>query len=100
LAITLEHREEASVVRLEGIIDIALAAEFKQTLLEALTGSKPVLVALDSCKEMDVTAVQLLWAAEREARSLNLGFTLEGEVPDSISGSLKESGFEKFPVPV
>lgn len=100
LAITLEHREEVSVLHLEGSIDIGVAAELKQALLEVLKGTNAVRIALDSSADLDVTAVQLLWAAEREARALNLGFTLEGSLPDSISDSLKEVGFERFPVSV
>ena len=100
MAFSLEHRENAGVIRIDGPADIAIAADLKQVLLDALTGSKAVEISLDSCIEIDVTAVQLLWAAEREARSLNIGFTLEGNLPDSIGTALKDAGFEKFPVPV
>jgi len=100
LAITLEQRKDASAIRLEGAIDIALAAELKKTLLDALKTGKAVLVALDANAGLDVTAIQLLWAAEREAKASGVRFTLDGEVPAGVSAALRDAGFERFPVPV
>jgi hypothetical protein len=41
-----------------------------------------------------------LWAAEREARTTGVGFSLAGPVPEPVSAALKEAGLERFPVPV
>ncbi len=100
MGITLKQSEGSNVIRLEGAIDIARAAELKATFLDALRSGNPVRVALDGCTDLDVTAVQLLWAAEREARALAVGFTLAGPVPEPLWASLKDAGFERFPVPV
>ena len=100
MAIVLEQCEESNLIRLEGVIDIALAAELKTTLLEAFKSPKPLRVALSADADLDVTAIQLLWAAEREAKASNVVFTLDGCVPDAVSVSLRETGFERFPVPV
>jgi anti-anti-sigma regulatory factor len=99
LAIRIERREEVSVIQLEGSIDISVAADFKQTLLDAFNGPKAIRIALASTTELDVTAIQLLWAAEREAKASSFGFSLEGSLPNSIADGLKDMGFEKFPVP-
>ena len=99
MGITLEQIEESSVIRLEGGIDIACAAELKTTLFDALTSGHPVRVALDGCADLDVTAVQLLWAAEREARALTVEFAFAGPLRDPVSAALKDAGFESFPVP-
>ena len=100
LAIIVEQREDASAIRLEGAIDIGLAAELKRTLLDALKADKTVLVALDANADLDVTAIQLLWAAGREAKASGVEIRLDGEVPAAVSVGLKEAGFERFPVPV
>ena len=55
---------------------------------------------LESATELDVTALQLLWAAEREARGSGVGFTLAGRVPEEISVAVSDAGFKNFPVPV
>jgi anti-anti-sigma regulatory factor len=100
LAIVLEQHEALNVIRLEGVIDIALAAELKTTLLEALKSAKALRVALNADADLDVTAIQLLWAVEREAKALNVDFALDGGVPETVSAALKDAGFERFPVPL
>ncbi len=99
LGIALKQGKESSAIRLEGVIDIASAAELKAVLLDALKRGKPVTIALDSSAGLDVTAIQLLWAAQREATVSGVGFTLAGPVPARVSATLKEAGFDSFPVP-
>jgi anti-anti-sigma regulatory factor len=100
LGITVERREKSTEICLEGVIDIASAAELKTILLDALKPDSTVRIALDAHVDLDVTAVQLLWAAEREARVAGVEFIFAGETPEPVSSVLKEAGFEKFPVPV
>lgn len=99
LGIALKQRKESSAIRLDGLIDIASAAELKTILLDALKRGKAVRVALQTNVDLDVTAVQLLWAAEREARASGVGFVLASPVPEPVLSFLKEAGFEKFPIP-
>jgi uncharacterized protein (DUF58 family) len=86
LGIALKQGKESSAIRLEGVLD-------------ALKRGKPVTIALDSSAGLDVTAIQLLWAAQREATVSGVGFTLAGPVPARVSATLKEAGFDSFPVP-
>ncbi len=88
-----------SAIRLEGAIGIASAAELKTILLGALKRGKPVQIAMDQNVDLDVTAIQLLWAAGREAKVSGVGFTLAGPVPEPVLNALKEAGFDRFPVP-
>ena len=99
MGIVLEQQEESSVIRLEGTIDIALAAELKATLLKALKTSKNVDVALDADADVDVTAIQLLWAAERESGASGVEFKRSGQLPEMVVASLKDAGIDRFPVP-
>ncbi len=100
MGVKFEQREEANVVCLEGVIDIASAAELKTALLEALKSGKRLSISLDRCADMDVTAIQLLWAAGCEARVSGVGFALSGRVPEAVSATLKDAGFEAFQVTV
>jgi len=47
--------------------------------------------------ELDVTALQLLWAAEREARRSGKAFELAAPVPPDVLRAVGEAGFENFP---
>jgi anti-anti-sigma regulatory factor len=98
--VTLEQSAAVCVVRVEGGIDITRAAEFKELLLQALASGKNLRLNLERGAELDITALQLLWVAEREARISGKGFSLAKPVPEAIAAPAREAGFEKFPVPV
>ena len=65
MPVTFDPGAEPGLIRLEGEIDISQADELKRVLLAALQEKHEVRIALESASGMDITAVQLLWAAER-----------------------------------
>jgi anti-anti-sigma regulatory factor len=94
--VTLEREEELSTIRLEGEVGIASAAELKDLLIQALAFRKLVRVSLQSLTDLDVTAVQLLWAARREAKASSVPFAIEGRVPSMVLSTLLQAGFDDF----
>ena len=100
LGVTCEQRDTSFDLGLEDAVDIACAVELKTVLVDALQSGKQVRVALDRCSALDVTAIQLLFAAEREARSRGVPFALTGLAPDGILAALEEAGFENLSVSV
>lgn len=97
MGIALEETDTGIVLRLDGAIDIACAAELKTLLMQALASGTEVRVSLDSAKYLDVTAVQLLWAAERQARRSGIRFGVCAQMPVPVSAALAEAGFLSFP---
>lgn len=97
MAVTLDQSGVQCLVRLDGEITIASAAELKRSLLEALASGKALSVELAGASGLDVTGLQLLWAAEREARRSGVQFTIEGRVPEEIVATAADAGIEKFP---
>jgi anti-anti-sigma factor len=100
VAITLEQSGSQGVLHLEGAIDIASASELKELLLKALESAAEVRVSLDGATGLDVTAVELLWAAERKAKGAGVGFALAGAVPEPVLSALREAGLQQFLVSV
>ena len=45
---------------------------------------------------LDITALQLLYAAERDAARSGVRITLEGSVPEAISAAMTDAGCAKF----
>lgn len=99
MPVTLEQSKTQRLIRLEGTIDISCAMELKTLLLTAIGSGREVCVSLEGITKLDVTTVQLLWAAQREARGVGNGFALTGQVPEEISIALGYEGFDEFPVP-
>jgi phospholipid transport system transporter-binding protein len=88
----LIQAEGVSVIRLDGAIDIAIAAELKASLLAALESGGEIEISLDAATEVDVTAIQLLWAAEQDAKRAGLSFRFSGELGKPIRSSLEGMG--------
>jgi anti-anti-sigma regulatory factor len=100
VSVTLDQTEELCFIHLEGEISITSATELKRLLIEALASGRELRVDLERATELDLTALQLLWAAERAAGGSGTGFMLVGSVPEGIAVALGDAGFEKFPIPI
>jgi anti-anti-sigma factor len=97
MGIALEETGRENVLRLDGAIDIACAAELKAQLMQALAAGTEVRVRLEGATYLDVTAVQLLWAAGQQARRSGAGFGISSPPPAPVAAALAEAGFPPFP---
>ena len=69
------------------------AEQFKQSFREE---AREILTELESATVLDVTAVQLLWAAAREAQRVGVEFGFKGQTPEAVRSALAEVGIEEF----
>jgi len=115
VGVTLEQDEQRSLIRLEGSIDIGCAAELKALLVQAIQSgvqsgtqstcqstcqpSREVRVQQEAATDLDVTAAQLLWAAQREAKNAGVAFTFAGETPEAAWAALANAGIQRFTAP-
>jgi len=99
VSVVIDQDGQSSLIRLDGVIDISCAAELKEVNMKALQAGKPVLIALEGASGLDITAMQILWAAERAARAQGLSFALEGQLPEGRCATLRDAGWEGFPLP-
>ena len=96
MTIALNESESESMVVLEGTIDISSAGELKDILIKALGLGKEVCISLDAATYLDVTAVQLLWAAEQQARISGRVLRFSGQLSDLVSTTLADAGLPSF----
>ena len=96
MGITFDEHGPQAMIGLNGVVDISSAAELKTMLMRSLNSSKEVCVSLDGSTALDVTAVQLLWAAQHEAIKAGTGLTFIGPVQAEISTALCEAGLQQF----
>jgi len=95
LAVTMERHETHSLILLEGECTVTSAAELKRLLLEGLTSKKDLTLDLKRVEEIDLTAMQLLWSAGREADRAGAGIAIR--MSESAATAAREAGFERFP---
>jgi anti-anti-sigma factor len=96
MAIAFEQHETGDAVVLDGAIDISSAAELKTVLLQALSSATEVRVRLDQVTYLDVTAVQLLFAAGQQARRSGGSIEILGQVPAAVLSALADAGFHSL----
>ena len=97
MGMALEENSTGIVVRLEGAIDISSAAELKTHLVKGLGAGKELSVSVDHATYLDVTAIQLLWAAGKQAQQSRTRFSLSGHLNEPISTLLADAGIPSFP---
>jgi anti-anti-sigma regulatory factor len=96
VSITAAIEEARCVINLRESVDISDAVDLKQALVDALLLHKDLCMDLSQVTDLDITAVQLLWAAARESKNAGTSFTLVGVVPIAITSTVREAGFEAF----
>ena len=87
------------MIRLSGEVNIRCAAELKEILVEALSLDRELRVDLTGVTEVDITALQLLWVAEREAKSAGAALIFDGVMPEAIVAALAHAQFS-LPIPM
>jgi len=94
--VSLSSWGEVHLVRLSGSIDIDSAAELKRLLLRGLESCRAVHVSLEGVLSLDITVLQLLWAAKRHARQAGMEFTIRGGSTPPITSFLTEVGMDEL----
>jgi len=67
MPLTLQQLESHWLIRLEGAVNIQCAPELKKVLIEWQGARVPLELDLERAEELDITILQLLWAARHEA---------------------------------
>lgn len=94
MPVTCDEDHEQYSICLQAEIDIRSAAELKATLLEAIASRKEVRIDLQRATEFDVTAVQLLWAAAREAERGGVPLSFAGQGSEALAHAASEMGLD------
>jgi anti-anti-sigma factor len=94
----VEQNAEGSTVRLDGEVDIRAALEFKGVLIQALASRQELRMELGSLTTLDITTLQLLWAAERATAKCGTKLVLSGPIPEAMEEAMDLAGLERFAV--
>lgn len=100
MAITAQRSELMQTIKLTGCVDISAAAELKRMLMEGLNSDlgadlgaeRGLRIDVSALESVDVTAVQLLWAARRQAMSAGREFHLVGPWAPVLESLLHQAG--------
>ncbi len=87
------------LITLDGDINIGCSTELKTALAGALATKAPVKLHVSAVERVDISSIQLLWAAAREAEDAGMPLVVEGSVPATLGETLRNAGFKSFPIP-
>jgi hypothetical protein len=93
--ISSEQHTTHWLIRLEGQVALASAGELKVLLLQWLAAGKNLELNLERVEELDVTIMQLLWTAAREAG--RNGFHIAARASAAAVDAVCEAGFDRMP---
>jgi len=95
MSLKLQQQEPQWLIRLDGPLTLACAAELKGLLLEWLAARKDLALDLEEAEEIDVTIMQLLWTAACEAS--RTGVSITGRAAAEVLSALRDTGFAQLP---
>ncbi len=85
------------IVNLQGSLSIERAAALKAEIAEALRGGDSVLLSLSLAEDLDLSCLQVIYAAKRQALSSGKALHFLGSVPSRIARRLAACGFLRGP---
>jgi anti-sigma B factor antagonist len=91
MPVTLQQDESHCLIKLEGEVTLTSAAELRTLLLEWLAARKDLEMDLEGAEEIDITVLQLLWAASREAAGRGAGIVWR--LSSAAAAAARDSGF-------
>jgi anti-anti-sigma regulatory factor len=75
-----------------GEVGAETAGEMKTALLDGIVAAAELQIDLSGATDLDITAIQLLWAGKREAEKRGSQLVIAGGVPRCIRAVFQETG--------
>lgn len=98
MRVSVDQSAEVPTVRLDGEVDISVALELKGALIEAVASRPGLRLELEGVTALDITTLQLLWAAGRETARSGTKLLLSGPAPEAMDEAMGLAGLEGFAV--
>jgi len=92
--LSVDRGESCWLIRLEGDVGVTLAAELQTLLIEGIASGKELWLNLERAGRIDITVLQLVWAAARERGN---GPGIVQRLSDQADGIARDAGFPAFP---
>jgi anti-sigma B factor antagonist len=95
MSVVIEQTAEGSMLRLNGDVSISAARELKGALVETLASGRELTIDLAGLTALDITALQLLWAAQHAAAKAGSQVTLVGPVVEEVKQAMDLVSMER-----
>jgi anti-anti-sigma factor len=96
MALECQSSDDTSTIELTGALDISSAADLRQLLMARMESSRRLCIDLSQASRVDVTAVQILWAARRHAGQHGIELHFIAPIDEEVQTSLDHAGIAPF----
>lgn len=92
MSLLVDQSGAPDMVLVSGDLQLASAAQGRETLLGAIRSCKNLKIALCGKSELDLAALQLLLAAEREAANAGVSYEYEEATAAMVNSAMEQAG--------
>ncbi|MBQ0052692.1 MAG: STAS domain-containing protein [Treponema sp.] len=78
-------KSDTTTIKWQGTAGIEQAHSLQEELLKAFNKSNRVLLDISEVEDIDITGIQLIIAARKEADATEKAFFITGKIPEAIS---------------
>ncbi len=94
--IEIKDVAEGKEITVDGTLSVQDAAQLKDLLIEAGTGTDQIILDLSKLKAIDMACLQLLFALSRSFLNSDKKLTFRENISDAFSAALKSAGLNDF----
>jgi anti-anti-sigma factor len=89
----MQAGQTPKIVNLSGSLTIDRAAALKDEMLAAIKDSENVVLNISQVEELDLSCLQVIYAADTKAKAEGKSLHFAGSVPASVAKRLAACGF-------
>lgn len=93
---TGNKKNETVKIMISGDFTIDNAHYIKQDLLDNIASTKSINLVVDEVSNIDLTALQLIYALQKSLSKKNIAFSLKVDLPEELLTLVQHAGFEKI----
>jgi anti-anti-sigma regulatory factor len=93
----MEAGQGPTVINLGASLTVDKAAALKDELFAALSKGGSVLLNLSAVEELDLSCLQVMYAARAQAKASGCGLHFSGQAPERVVSRLSACGFLRGP---
>jgi anti-anti-sigma factor len=95
MGMSVENKDGKVILHLEGDVNISVAAEIREAILDAESANQSVVIDLNNVESLDVSCVQLFCSANRQYAANPERLTLiKGKNSDLFRNFLIKAGYD------
>lgn len=96
--ISIKKKDDALTILLASNLGIQEAIELRDSLIDAIKGSRRIEIIMEQLESIDLSCLQVLCSAHSSAATSGIEIILKETIPQPIRSIIEDSAFENEPL--